>query len=97
MREEKERFLLKYQQKLEEISEIQNVKEKIKNDYDEILKAMEERTKQEQIKDKSKAFLNMNLLNIKEENLGALIVMNNTRNNLNNNANIIQKMIFIKL
>ena len=86
LREEKERLVLNNQQMLEEISEIQNEKEKIKNDYDEILKAMEERTKQKQIKDKSKTFPNMNLLNIKEENLGAQIDINNTQNNLNNNA-----------
>ena len=86
LREEKERLVLNNQQMLEEISGIQNEKEKIKNDYDEILKAMEERTKQKQIKDKSKTFPNMNLLNIKEENLGAQIDINNTQNNLNNNA-----------
>ena len=51
-----------------ENNEYQNEIEKLKNDKDEIYKALDERTKQKQNKDKyNKTFPNMNILNFKNK------------------------------
>ena len=84
LREEKERLVMNNQKILEENNEYQNEIEKLKNDKDEIYKALDERTKQKQNKDKyNKTFPNMNILNFK--NKEPQNEMEKTQTNFNDN------------
>ena len=86
LREEKERLDLDKQKIIEENNEFQNEIEKLKNDNDEIYKALEERTKQKQNKDKSKTFPIMNFSNINDDiKKGPQIEMEKTKSNFNDN------------
>ena len=86
LREEKERLDLDKQKIIEENNEFQNEIEKLKNDNDEIYKALEERTKQKQNKDKSKTFPIMNFSNVNDDiKKGQQIELEKTKSHFNDN------------